>query len=72
MMTGRDEENIEYVLSLGSGEVADWIADMDEDELCYALTIIECAHWKLLDESIVYQQDCNRAKKVLEKIFYKD
>ena len=71
-MTERDENNIEYVLSLGSGDISEWISDMDESEILYALSIIECAHWKLLDEAIEYESDCIRAKKTLEKIFHKD
>lgn len=68
-MNERDENNIEYVLSLGASEVADWIADMDEGELLYALSIIECAQWKLLDEAVEYEQDCKQAKKVINQIF---
>jgi len=71
-MTDRDEENVEYVLSLGVGEVSDWISGMNEGELLYALTIIECAHWKLLDEAYVYKEDCVQARKVLDKIFHKE
>ena len=67
-MTERDEENIEYVLTLGASEVSDWISGMDDAEMLYALSIIECAHWKLLDEAYMYQEDCVQAKKVLDKI----
>lgn len=68
-MTQQDENNIEYVLSLDPSQVSVWISSMTEDEFQYALSIIECAHWKLLDEAVEYESDCSKAKKVLEKIF---
>ena len=44
-MTERDEMNIEYVLSIGVNEIGDWILSMeDEQDMLYALSIIECAH----------------------------
>jgi hypothetical protein len=68
MMTERDEINIEYVLSMEVNDVADWMKDMDHEEVLYALSIIECAHWKLLDESVQNYDDCKYARKVLQNV----
>jgi hypothetical protein len=71
-MRHSDEENIEFVLSLGVNEVADWISNLNDNELVYALSIIECANWKLLDEAVENYSDCKTANKVLKKIWNKN
>jgi hypothetical protein len=70
-MTDREEMNIEYVLSIGVNEIGDWILSMeDEQEMHYALSIIECAHLKLLDEAVEFESDCKKASELLSKIWY--
>jgi hypothetical protein len=70
-MTERDEMNIEYVLSIGVNEIGDWILSMeDEQDMLYALSIIECAHLKLLDEYVEFESDCEKAGELLNNIWY--
>ena len=70
-MTERDEMNIEYVLSIGVNEIGDWILSMeDEQDMLYALSIIECAHLKLLDEYVEFASDCEKAGELLNNIWY--
>jgi hypothetical protein len=69
-MTEKDEMNIEYVLSIGVNEIGDWILSMkNEQEMYYALSIIECAHLKLLDEAVEFESDCKKAREVLSKFW---
>ena len=68
-MNEHDENNIYYVLSLNPGDVANWIAGMSQGEITYALSIVECAQWKLLDEYVQFEQDCKQARKELDRIF---
>jgi hypothetical protein len=69
-MTERDEINIDYVLAMSVNDVADWMKDMNHQDVVYALSIIECAHWKLLDESVQEYDDCKYARKILHKIMH--
>jgi hypothetical protein len=70
-MNESDLNNIHYVLSLHPNDISSWVLSMsDENEIMYALSIIECAHWYLLDESVQELQDCKMANKVLGEIFY--
>ena len=71
-MSDWDENNIDFVLSIGVNQISDWISNMDEDEILYALSIIECANWKLLDEAVENYSDCKTANKVLKKIWNKN
>lgn len=72
-MNESDLENIEYVLSMHPAEVSDWVVNMrSETEMLYALSIIGCAHWQLIDEAVVDAEDCVLAKKVLLEISNKN
>jgi replicative superfamily II helicase len=70
-MTQNDENNIEFVLSIGANQISDWISKMDDNEILYALSIIECANWKLLDEAVENLSDCKAANKILKTIWKK-
>lgn len=69
-MSESDESNIDFVLSLNPADIRKWMSSMDENEILYALSIIECAHWKLLDEYVECEEDCYEAKKLLSELFH--
>jgi hypothetical protein len=70
-MNEYDLNNMHYVLGLHPNEVSSWVLSLDdENEIMYALSIIECAHCYLLDEVVQEEQDCKMANKVLGEIFY--
>lgn len=72
-MSERDEENIDFVLSLDSKRVRDWITSMTtKEELNYALSIIECARCRLIDDVIEDEDDCTDAKQILNTIWKKE
>lgn len=70
-MRESDLNNILFVLSLQPKDVSAWLHSFsDENELKYALSIIECANWFLLDEAIQRAEDCKLANKILGEIFH--
>lgn len=71
-MSERDEMNIDFVLSLNANKVREWISSMDKDDLQYALSIIECARYRLVDDIIQDEDDCTEACNILNKIWNND
>lgn len=71
-MNDRDEANIDFVLSLNADKVRQWISSMDKDDLQYALSIIECARYRLVDDVIEDEEDCIDAIQILNNIWKKN
>lgn len=70
-MNQSDLNNIFFVLSLDQKDIGNWLLTLtDENELRYAMSIIECAHWYLLDEAVQKMEDCKQARKLLSEKFH--
>lgn len=71
-MNKRDRENLNFILNINEEAFANWMVQADEDDINYALTLIENHRNELsLKQSLLRHNDDNinttEAKKLLQK-----
>ena len=71
-MNKRDRDNLDFILNINEEAFANWMVQADEDDINYALTLIENHRNKLsLKQSLLRHNDDNinttEAKKLLQK-----
>lgn len=66
-LTDHDKKNVNYLLSMGPEQLAEWISNASEDDLLYAKELAEVNHILNIDKVIMDVPDYQAAAWVLQK-----
>jgi hypothetical protein len=69
-MTERDLDNLEFLLTASNKVIGDWFSKMEQDDIDYAIELLELAKLELVDQATELT-DMSQAQDVLSTIMEK-
>lgn len=69
-MTERDLDNLEFLLTASNKVIGDWFSKMEQDDIDYAIELLELAKLELVDQATELT-DLSQAQDVLSSIMEK-